>query len=41
MIKLKPAEALRIAQYLSRVIPQQTEHRELEALIKRLQGGRS
>lgn len=38
MIKLKPAEANRIADYLQRVIPQQAEHKELENLIKRLRG---
>lgn len=38
MIKLKPAEANRIADYLQRVIPTQAEHAELAALIKRLRG---
>jgi hypothetical protein len=38
MIKLRPAEANRIADYLQRVIPTQAEHAELSALIKRLRG---
>ena len=38
MVKLKPAEAQRIADYLQRVVPAQKEAAELEALIKRLRG---
>ena len=37
-IKLKSAEASRIADFLQRVVPAPAEHRELEALIKRLRG---
>ena len=38
VLKLKPAEASRIADYLQRVVPAQKEAAELEALIKRLRG---
>jgi hypothetical protein len=37
-VKLRTAEAQRIADYLQRIVPAPAEHAELLALIKRLRG---
>ena len=38
MIKLQPRKALKIANYLARVVPAPNERAELLALIKELRG---